>query len=68
MEDNKTYLVATIESSDCESIPVEGGLSFEAAEKMANELVKEHYGVEIIDEDPDNMEPIVLVKTQNDRK
>lgn len=66
MEDNKKYLVATIESTDCESIPIEGGLTFEEANKRADELLKDHFGVEIIDEDPDNMEPIVLVKTQKD--
>lgn len=65
MEDNKTYLVATIDSSDCQSVPVEGGLTYEAALKLTDELLKEYYGVEIIDEDPDNMEPIILVKTQD---
>ena len=66
MKDNKSYLVATIANTDCESVPVEGGLTFEEANKKADELLKDNFGVEILDEDPDNMEPIVLVKTQKD--
>jgi hypothetical protein len=40
----------------------------EDALDLASEIHKagNHYGVEIIDDDPDNMEPIVWIKTSGD--
>jgi len=45
-----------------------GGLSFEEAEKLAKKLFAtgKHYGVEIIDSDPDNMESIVWIAVQSE--
>ena len=60
----KTYSVAVFDGPFEESIVIEGGLSYEKAESIFEELLKTNYGVEIIDDDPDNMEPIVLFKTQ----
>jgi len=61
------YEVATFDSlGDSNATVVEGGLSYETAEKMAKELWTsgKYYGVEIIDSNPDNMEPIVWVKSK----
>ena len=59
----ETYAVAVFNSIDDESQVIEGGLSYEDAKNLFEELLKTNYGVEIIDENPDNMEPIILIKT-----
>ena len=59
----KNYSVATFENLGGESIVFESGLTFEQAETLAETLLKNSFGVEIIDDDVDSMEPIVLVKT-----
>lgn len=61
----QTYLVATFKSIDDESEAIKGGLSYEEAKILFDELLKKNYGVEIIDEDPDNTEPIILIKTNS---
>jgi hypothetical protein len=69
--DNEKFEVATFDSfDDSNAAVVEGGLSFEKAEKMANELWSsgKYYGVEIISSDPDNLEPIVWIRSKNSTK
>lgn len=63
----ETYLVCTFDSIDSESFPVEGNLTYEEAEKLSNKLLNDYYGVEIVDENSDNMEPIILVKTNENK-
>jgi hypothetical protein len=63
------FSVAVFESEDDSNAEViEGGLPWEDALDLATELHQSglHYGVEIIDDDPDNMEPIVWIKTSED--
>ena len=50
--------------SNCDVI--EGGLSYDDALKMATQLWEsgKYYGVEIIDQNPENMEPIVWVESK----
>ena len=67
MSKKEEFEVATFEDfDDSDATVIQGGLSFEDAKKLANEIWKsgEHYGVEIIDCDPDNMEPIVWIKSK----
>jgi uncharacterized surface protein with fasciclin (FAS1) repeats len=61
----ETYSVATFENSDCDCVVVEGNLNFDEAKLIAQNLLKTNYGVYIIDEDVDNMEPIVLTFTKD---
>lgn len=61
----ETYSVATFENSDCECVVFEGGLNFEEAKLVAQNLLKTNYGVYVIDDNVDNMEPIVLVLTKD---
>lgn len=61
----ETYSVATFKSLDSESIVVEGNLTYEQAQTLLSSLLNDNYGVEIISEDEDNMEPIVLIKTNS---
>jgi hypothetical protein len=62
----ESFSVATFESDEMDAEVVEGGLSWEKAKKMAEKLWKsnEYYGVEIIDDDPNNMESIVWIKSK----
>jgi len=67
--ENERFSVAVFESEDDSNAEViEGGLQWEDALDLASEIHKagNHYGVEIIDDDPDNMEPIVWIKTSGD--
>ena len=52
------------DDSNCDVI--EGGLSYADALKMATQLWEsgKYYGVEIIDQNPENMEPIVWVESK----
>lgn len=67
--ENELFEVATFEDfDDSDAVTVEGGLSFEEAKKLAKKLFEsgKHYGVEIIDQDPDNMEPIVWIAVRSE--
>jgi hypothetical protein len=64
--ENERFSVAVFESEDDSNAEIiEGGLPWEDALDLASEIHKagNHYGVEIIDDDPNNMEPIVWIKT-----
>jgi hypothetical protein len=57
--------VAVFESEDDSNAEIiEGGLPWEDALDLASEIHKagNHYGVEIIDDDPNNTEPIVWLR------
>ena len=67
--ENERFSVAVFESEDDSNAEViEGGLLWEDALDLAAEIHQSgnHYGVEIIDDDPNNMEPIVWIKTSGD--
>ena len=68
-EVGESFSVAVFESEDDSNVQViEGGLPWDRALALANELLDsgKHYGVEIIDDDPDNMESIVWIETFDD--
>ena len=59
--------VAVFDSEDDSNADViEGSLPWDKASKLAQKLFAsgKYYGVEIIDCDPDNMEPIVWIETK----
>jgi hypothetical protein len=63
--ENERFSVAVFESEDDTNAEViEGGLPWDDALDLAFEIHQSglHYGVEIIDEDPANMEPIVWLR------
>lgn len=63
----ESFEVATFDSEDDSKIDVvEGGLTYKAAEEMAKKLWEsgEYFGVEVIDQDPNNMEPIVWIESK----
>ena len=65
--ENEKFDVAVFESFDDSNAEViRGELSWDEAFDLANLLFDsgKHYGVEIIDCDPNNMESIVWIKTQ----
>ena len=66
MKKQELFEVSTFEDDDAEAIVVEGNLEFEEAMKMAEDLwaTGKEYGVQIISLDPDNMEPIVWIKSK----
>ena len=62
----KKFSVATFELEDDSNAEIlEGGLSWEEAVELAEDIFKtgDHYGVEIIDDDPNNTDPIAWIKT-----
>jgi len=64
--ENERFSVAVFESEDDSNAEIiEGGLPWEDALDLASGIHKagNHYGVEIIDDDPNNTEPIVWIKT-----
>jgi len=67
---DKSFSVATFQSDDSTEEVVEGGLSYDHALSLAKKLwgSGKHYGVEIIDDDPDNMESIVWIKSSYNKK
>ena len=65
-EVGESFSVAVFESKDDSNVQViEGGLPWDRALALANELLDsgKHYGVEIIDDDPNNTDPITWIKT-----
>jgi len=63
--EDTTYSVATFDSEDDSNAKViEGGLPWAEALELAQSTLAsgKYYGVEIIDDDPDNMEPIVWIE------
>jgi len=67
--ENEKFEIAVFDSfDDSVAITIEGDLSYEDALEKATNLFEtgDHYGVEIIDQDPDNMEPIVWIMTRDD--
>lgn len=65
---NETFTVATFDSIDDSKIDVvEGNLQYDEAKLLADKIWSEnkHFGVEIIDNDPNNMEPIVFCISKN---
>jgi hypothetical protein len=62
---NESFSVATFESDEIEEV-VEGGLSYDDALLLAKKLWDsgKYYGVEVIDDDPNNMESIVWIKSK----
>ena len=63
--ENERFSVAVFESEDDSNAEIiEGGLPWEDALDLASEIHKagNHYGVEIIDDDPNNTEPIVWLR------
>ena len=68
-EIEESFSVAVFESEDDSNAQViEGGLPWDRALALANELLNsgKHYGVEILDDDPNNMESIVWIETSDD--
>ena len=68
-EIEESFSVAVFESEDDSNAQViEGGLPWDRALALANELLNsgKHYGVEILDDDPNNMESIVWIETFGD--
>jgi hypothetical protein len=68
MSKKEVFEVAVFDSfDDSGAIVMEGGLSYDNALEKATNLFEtgEHYGVEIIDQDPNNMEPIVWIMTKD---
>ena len=68
-EIGESFSVAVFESEDDSNAQViEGGLPWDRALALANELLNsgKHYGVEILDDDPNNMESIVWIETLED--
>ena len=68
-EVGESFSVAVFESEDDSNVQViEGGLPWDRALALANELLDsgKHYGVEILDDDPNNMESIVWIETFDD--
>jgi hypothetical protein len=67
--ENEQFEVAVFDSfDDSVAIVIEGGLSYDDALEKATNIFEtgEHYGVEIIDQDANNMEPIVWIMTRDD--
>jgi hypothetical protein len=67
--ENEKFEVAVFDSfDDSVAIVIEGGLSYDDALEKATNIFEtgEHYGVEIIDQDANNMEPIVWIMTRDD--
>ena len=65
--DIAVFDVAVFDSEDDSNAEViEGSLPWDKASKLAKKLFDsgKYYGVEIIDCDPDNMEPIVWIETK----
>jgi hypothetical protein len=64
--DVAVFDVAVFDSVDSNSEVIEGSLHWDKASKLAQKLYDsgKYYGVEIIDCDPDNMEPIVWIVTK----
>jgi hypothetical protein len=65
--DVTVFDVAVFDSEDDSNADViEGSLPWDKASKLAQKLFAsgKYYGVEIIDCDPDNMEPIVWIETK----
>ena len=65
--DVAVFDVAVFDSEDDSNAEViEGSLPWDKASKLAQKLYDsgKYYGVEIIDCDPDNMEPIVWIETK----
>ncbi len=63
--ENERFSVAVFESEDDSNAEIiEGGLPWDDAMDLAFEIHQSglHYGVEIIDDNPDNMEPIVWLR------
>jgi|LauGreDrversion4_2_1035121.scaffolds.fasta_scaffold40431_8 hypothetical protein len=60
------FEVSTFDEADEESYVIEGDLVFDEAKKMAEDLwsTGNEYGVQIISLDPENMEPIVWIKSK----
>ena len=56
---DKTYSVGTFTHPGAELEMVDGTLTFEEAVKLGEVLLQNHFGVEVVDNDPNNMEPIV---------
>lgn len=63
----QTFLVATFEGIEEQEQIVEGSLPYEEALKLATRLweSQKHFGVEIIDDDSNNIESIVWIKSKN---
>lgn len=59
---DKTYSVGTFTYPGAELEMVDGTLTFGEALKLAEKLLENHFGVEVVDNGPDNMEPIVWCK------
>jgi len=68
MENEKFEVAVFDDFDDTDAVVIEGGLSFSDAKDLATKLFEsgEHYGVEIIDCDPDNMEPIVWIAVKSE--
>jgi hypothetical protein len=67
-QSEESFDVAVFDSDDDSNAEViEGSISWDEAFDLANMLFNsgKHYGVEIIDCDPDNMESIVWIKTKD---
>lgn len=67
-ESSELFDVAVFDSVDDSKVDIiNGSLSWDESFDLANTLFNsdKYYGVEIIDCDPDNMEPIVWIKTRD---
>lgn len=62
------FEVATFESDTSGAEVVEGGLTFSVAVKKAEEMWNsgKHYGVEVVSQNPDALDPIRWIKTKSD--
>ena len=62
----QTFSVATFEGIEEQEQIIEGSLSYQDALTLATKLweSQNHFGVEIIDDDPNNMESIVWIKSK----
>ena len=65
---NEQFEIATFESDTDTAIVLEGGLSFKDAVSKAEALWQtgEHYGVEVVSQDPNSIEPIQWIKTKSE--
>lgn len=62
----KKFSVATFKmEGDSNAEILEGGLPWREAIELAEDIFKtgDHYGVEIIDDDPNNTDPLAWIKT-----
>ena len=65
--ENTLFQVATFNADESKEEVLQGGLSFNEAKVIALKLWESNkfHGVEILDEDIDNMEPIVWIKSKH---